>query len=87
MAFKEEYTNAYVTPERPYKEDDPWAHGDVNNIIAGIEEAKNEASEAKNAASGAIATANEYTDGKIGDIEAALDELHTYAQSLVGGGV
>lgn len=40
MAFKDEYKNAYVTPERPYKEDDPWAHGDVNNIIAGIEECK-----------------------------------------------
>lgn len=36
MAFKDEYTNAYAPPERPYKEDDSWAHGDVNNIIAGI---------------------------------------------------
>ena len=26
-----------------------------------------------------------YVDGKIGDIDAALDELHNYAQSLIGG--
>lgn len=29
---------------------------------------------------------NEYVDEKIGDIESALDELHTYAQSLIDGG-
>ena len=28
-----------------------------------------------------------YIDGVVGDIESALDELHTYAQSLVSGGV
>lgn len=28
----------------------------------------------------------EYVDSKIGDIETALDELHTYAQSLIEGG-
>ena len=27
----------------------------------------------------------EYVDEKIGDVETALDELHAYAQSLVGG--
>ena len=26
-----------------------------------------------------------YVDSKIGDIDAALDELHNYAQSLIGG--
>lgn len=29
----------------------------------------------------------EYVDGLVGDINTALDELHAYAQSLVGGGV
>ena len=27
----------------------------------------------------------EYIDEQLGDVETALDELHTYAQSLVGG--
>ena len=29
----------------------------------------------------------DYVDGKIGDIDTALDELHSYAQSLISGGV
>ena len=27
----------------------------------------------------------EYVDGKIGDISLALDELHNYAQAIIGG--
>lgn len=27
----------------------------------------------------------EYVDEKLGDVDTALDELHAYAQSLVGG--
>lgn len=49
---------------------------------------------ANTSANFALSSAKSYTDGKIaeitetiGDIETALDELHTYAQSLVGGGV
>lgn len=28
----------------------------------------------------------EYVDGLVGDIESALNELHTYAQTLIEGG-
>ena len=31
------------------------------------------------------AASKQYVDGKIGDIQSALEELHTYAQSLIGG--
>lgn len=32
-----------------------------------------------------IAVPKKYVDDKIGDIQSALEELHTYAQSLIGG--
>ena len=33
-----------------------------------------------------LGEAKAYTDEVVGDIESALDELHTYAQGLINGG-